>query len=325
MRDGVTPSRVFLPKGPWHTLLEFLPQRFPYVPLAVLLQRLDSGQIVDQAGQSQSRASLYQPMSWLWYYREVPDEIPVPFKLDVLYRDAHLVVVDKPHFLASIPGGRYLKETALVRLRQLLNLSQLSPIHRLDRDTAGVMLFCVDAASRGAYQTLFQSHRVQKEYEAVAPLPHGLSLPTVYRSRLEDCPDSFAVREMPGPANTQTYVELQGKVAAYSDVGVGVGVGAATDGHDLGNVANSRGDAAGGLGLYRLRPKTGHKHQLRAHMAALKIPICNDALYPDCKGHPDRGDFSQPLQLLARSIQFTDPFSGQDRCFSSARQLCLAQ
>jgi tRNA pseudouridine32 synthase/23S rRNA pseudouridine746 synthase len=294
MRDGVTPSRVFLPKGPWPTLLHFLRQRFPYVPPAILLQRLDSGQIVDQAGRPQSRTSPYRPMGWLWYYRDVPDEIPVPFALDVLYRDAHLVVVDKPHFLASIPGGRYLKETALVRLRKLLSLPELSPIHRLDRDTAGVMLFCADAASRGAYQTLFQSHRVHKEYEAVAALRPGLLLPTVYRSRLEDRPDSFAVREMPGPPNTETHVALLG-------------------------------EAAHGLGLYRLRPKTGHKHQLRAHMGALGIPICNDALYPDCKGHPDRGDFSRPLQLLARSIRFVDPFSGRDRNFASRRRLQLAR
>src|SRR3546814_2126409 len=111
MRDGVTPSRVFLPRGPWRTLLEFLRERFPYVSPDVLRQRLEAGRIVDEAGLPQSGSSPYQPLRWLWYYREVPDEIPVPFDIRILHRDAHLVVIDKPHFLASIPGGRYLKET----------------------------------------------------------------------------------------------------------------------------------------------------------------------------------------------------------------------
>src|SRR3546814_215658 len=293
MRDGGSASLVVLARGLWRSLRECLRERFPYVSPDVLRQRLEAGRIVDEAGLPQSGSSPYQPLRWLWYYREVPDEIPVPFDIRILHRDAHLVVIDKPHFLASIPGGRYLKETALVRLRKMLDLPLLAPIHRLDRDTAGVMLFCVDPDSRGAYQTLFQSRQVAKEYVAVAPLRSDLTLPMVYRSRLEACPGYFTVREATGAVNSETRIELLRE--------------------------------ASGLGFYCLRPSTGHKPQLRAHMSVLGIPVCNDVFYPEFTGHADAGDFSRPLQLLARSIEFTDPFSGRARRFESNRALRMSQ
>src|SRR5690606_1802630 len=143
------------PPGPWLTVLEFLRERFKFMPVETLRARLAQGCIVDQNGLAQQADTPYQPSNWLWYYREVPDEAPVPFELTILSRDERIVAVDKPHFLASIPGGRHLRETALTRLRHMLDLPHLTPIHRLDRDTAGVMLFCADPASRGAYQSLF--------------------------------------------------------------------------------------------------------------------------------------------------------------------------
>jgi tRNA pseudouridine32 synthase/23S rRNA pseudouridine746 synthase len=288
-RDGVAASKVFMPQGTWPSLLAFLLDRFKYMPADVLRNRLADGGIVDEAGVAQTLTSPYQPLRWLWYYREVPDETPVPFDLPVLYRDAHLVVVDKPHFLPSIPAGRHLRETALTRLRDQLDLPQLSPIHRLDRDTAGVMLFCVDQASRGAYQVLFQSRRVNKEYEAVAAVRADLRLPLVRRSRIEAMSPGFMVREVGGSPNSETHIEL----------------------------IERRGD----LGRYRLRPHTGRKHQLRLHMSALGIPVCNDRFYPELQPYRDADDFSDPLQLLARSIEFDDPFSGRRRRFESLRQL----
>ncbi|MEO6959766.1 MAG: pseudouridine synthase [Burkholderiaceae bacterium] len=288
-RDGVAASKVFMPQGTWPDLLAFLLDRFKYMPADVLRNRLAGGGIVDEEGVAQTLASPYQPLRWLWYYREVPDETPVPFDLPVLHRDAHLVVVDKPHFLPSIPAGRHLRETALTRLRDRLDLPQLSPIHRLDRDTAGVMLFCVDRASRGAYQVLFQSRQVNKEYEAVAKVRADLCLPHVRCSRIEAKLPGFMVHEVDGPPNSETRIELI--------------------------------DRRGDLGLYRLRPRTGRKHQLRLHMSALGIPICNDRFYPELQAYRDADDFSDPLQLLARAIEFDDPFSGRPRRFESQRQL----
>ncbi|RTZ45615.1 pseudouridine synthase [Candidimonas sp. SYP-B2681] len=293
LRNGVAPSRVHLPAGPWALLIDFLTERFEYVPPEVLRARLIRGDIVDQSGIAQTLDSPYQALRWLWYYREVPEEPVIPFELPVLFRDDFLVAVDKPHFLASIPGGRYLQETALTRLRASLNLPMLSPIHRLDRDTAGVLLFCADPERRGAYQTLFQTRNVQKEYEAIAPLRGDLELPIVYRSCLQPRPGAFTMHETGGEANSETRIELI--------------------------------HTAGQLGHYRLRPQTGRKHQLRAHMSALGIPICNDNFYPQLKAYAESDDFTRPLQLLARAIQFTDPISGQLRRFESPRSLAVSQ
>ena len=290
LRDGVAASRVYLPPGPWTHLLDFLLERFEYMPAHILRDRLARGDIVDDQGVPQTLGSPYRPSGWLWYYREVVNEPRVPGKLQVLHHDERLVVVDKPHFLACIPGGRYLQETALTRLRRSLDLPSVSPIHRLDRDTAGVMLFCVDPRHRGAYQGLFQSREVLKEYEAVAPLRKDLVLPLVYRSRLVNRPQAFTVHEVAGPPNSQTRIEL------ISSLGEG-------------------------WGHYRLRPHTGRKHQLRAHLSALGIPICNDRFYPELSKHADEDDFAQPLQLLARSIAFTDPITGKPQYFKSRQQL----
>ncbi|MGB6103172.1 MAG: pseudouridine synthase [Pusillimonas sp.] len=292
VRDGVAPSRVYLPRGPWTLLRDFLFQRFPHMPRATLLERLARGDIVDEAGVAQTLDSPYKAQGWLWYYREVPDETHVPFDLPVLFRDEYLVVVDKPHFLASIPGGRYLRETALIRLRQSLGLPLLSPMHRLDRDTAGVLLFCAAPQSRGAYQMLFQSREVRKEYEAIAPLCRGVEFPLIRRSRLEARPGHFTMQEVDGEANSETQIDLI--------------------------------ETMGDLARYRLYPSTGRKHQLRVHMSALGIPICNDGFYPALQPYAPDDDFSRPLQLLARAVEFVDPVSGRLRRFQSGRSLARA-
>lgn len=289
LRDGVAPSRVYLPEGPWTTLYDFLVERFAYIAPRILLERLANGDIVDAEGRAQSPDSAYLPMRWLWYYRVVDDEPVIPFDLPVLFRDDHLVVVDKPHFLASIPGGRHLHETALTRLRMALELPWLSPIHRLDRDTAGVLLFCIQPERRGAYQALFQSRDVCKVYEALAPLPADVELPRVHVSRLEQRPGHFTMREAAGEPNSRTHIEFM--------------------------------EERGGLGLYRLRPHTGRKHQLRVHMSALGLPIHNDTFYPELKHYAESDDFSRPLKLLARAIEFRDPVSGVQRRFESPRTL----
>ena len=291
-RDGVAPSRVHLPHGPWPTLIDFLVQRFPFTSPDVIRQRLVRGEIVDQYGVAQRADSVYVPNRWLWYYREVPDEPRVPFEIDILYRDERILVIDKPHFLASIPGGRYLRETALTRLRQQLDLPQLSPAHRLDRETAGVMLFTVDPACRGAYQSLFQSRDVQKTYEAVAPWREGLVFPLRHESCLAPKPSHFTMQEVPGEPNSRTLIELMRR--------------------------------HGNLALYRLSPVTGRKHQLRVHLSALGIPICNDLFYPELQPSASFDDFDTPLQLLARRIAFTDPYTNVSRIFESRRNLALA-
>lgn len=258
---------------------------------AVLRQRLERGDIVDDQGRALALDSPYTPGVRIWYYREVPDEVPVPFAATILHRDERLLVVDKPHFLATLPGGRHLRETVLSRLRVALDLPELTPIHRLDRETAGIVLFCLHAPSRGAYQQLFAERAVEKTYEAVARFRPDLALPCVHRSRLQesrrDGRHFFTMEEVAGAPNSETHIELLAQWGEWAH--------------------------------YRLRPHTGRKHQLRAHMAALGMPIKNDPWYPVVQAQKE--DYAHPLQLLAREIAFTDPVTGELRCFRSQREL----
>lgn len=290
-RDGIAPSYLWLPNGQWPSLFVFLLQRFPHVGEAVLRERIGRAELVDEQGVPIALDTPYRPGGRIWYYREVPAEMPVPFEAEILHRDERLLVVDKPHFLAMIPAGRHLHETLLVRLRKQLGLPELTPIHRLDRETAGAVMFCLDPASRGAYQRLFEQRTVRKVYEAIAPFREDLALPCVHRSRLEEGEGFFTMREVPGEPNSETRIELIARL--------------------------------GDLAHYRLAPHTGKKHQLRAHMAALGVPILNDPWYPTMQAAKG-DDFSRPLQLLAREIGFVDPLSGEPRLFSSRRTLAWA-
>lgn len=288
IRDGIAPSYLWLPEGRWPSLLEFLVQRFPHLGEAVLRERMAKGELLDEHGLAVTPATAYRQGGRVWYYREVPTERAIPFDEVILHRDAHLLVVDKPHFLPMIPSGAYLQETLLIRLRKKLDLPELTPIHRLDRETAGVVMFCLNPASRGAYQGLFEQRTVHKVYEAIAPFRADLALPLVHRSRMVAGATFFTMQEAPGEPNSETHISL----------------------------IERRDD----LARYRLAPLTGRKHQLRLHLASLGIPIRHDPFYPTVL--PDKGeDFSKPLQLLARSIAFTDPISGEPREFASQRQL----
>lgn len=289
VRDGLAPSFLHLPAGPWPSLLSFLVERFPHIDTATWRQRLQSGQVFDHAGQPHTVDSPYPANRRIWYYRDVPSEVPVPFDAPLLYRDPRLVVADKPHFLASVPGGRHVHETLLTRLRNTLATPALTAVHRLDRETAGVILYCADPTYRGAYQTLFQARAVSKEYEAIGRFNPTLALPHCRRSRLLELPGSFLMREVPGEANSETEIALIERRGAWA--------------------------------RYRLRPATGKKHQLRAHLAALGLGIYADPWYPALLPDKAADDFGQPLRLLARAIAFTDPVDGTPRRYVSTRTL----
>lgn len=287
-RHGLDAARLRLPlDGPWTTLREHLVERLTRVSPARIDEMLAEGRIVGVDGPLGIGAP-FVPGAVVWFHRDLPDEVPVPFEIDVLHRDEHLLVVDKPHFLATIPRGRHVVETALVRLRRDHGLPHLSPAHRLDRATAGVLMFVVRPEMRGAYQTLFRDRRVRKTYEAVAPVAAGLALPRTVTSRIVKERGVIAAYTVPGPPNAETLVEL----------------------------TETRGD----LGRYRLTPHTGRTHQLRLHMAELGVPIVGDDLYPEVVDTP-LDDFRRPLQLLATTLEFTDPITGVPRRFTTRRAL----
>ncbi|MCH0565482.1 MULTISPECIES: pseudouridine synthase [unclassified Streptomyces] len=290
-RHGVDAVRLRLPAaGNWATVREHLVERLTGAGPGVVEEMVAAGRVVGADGRPVAPDAAFVPGMFVWFHRELPDEVAVPFEVVVVHRDEHIVVADKPHFLATTPRGSHVTQTALARLRSELGLPALTAAHRLDRLTAGLVLFVVRPEERGAYQTLFRDRRVRKTYEAVAPYDPELTLPTTVRSRIVKERGELTAREVPGEPNAVSGVEL----------------------------IEHR---AGGLAHYRLRPATGQTHQLRVHMNTLGVPLLGDPLYPAVTAPAPAGDFRRPLQLLARELEFTDPVTGGRHRFRSARTL----
>ena len=289
VRNGVNATRLRLPaEGPWATAFEYVLERFGHVNPQGIADRFDRGEVVGIGGVPLARTTPLTEHTFIWYYRELPPEERLPVEINILHQDENLLVVDKPHFLPTTPGGMYVAESALVRLRVALDIPDLIPMHRLDRMTAGVLLFSTNPETRGKYQVLFEKRRIEKEYEAVAPVRPELGLPAVIRSRMIKSRTYLLAQEVPGEPNAETRVELL--------------------------------EEAGGLGRYRLLPHTGKTHQLRVHMASLGIGILHDPFYPVLQEQgPD--DYSKPLQLLARSVEFTDPLTKETVQYRSGLSL----
>ena len=287
-RNGVGPSCVGLPAGAWQTITDFLVERFPAINRNVWLQRMAENLVVDEFGVLVTAERPYPSHMRIYYYRAVEEEQRIPFDEVILYQDEHLIVADKPHFLPVTPSGHFLQETLLVRLKNRLGIDTLIPIHRIDRETAGLVLFSMQPTERNAYQALFRDRTVTKHYEAVAPWRDDLTFPLTRKSRIVEGVPFFRQREIAGETNSETHIDVL-----------------ATN---------------GSLARYALSPVTGKKHQLRVHMNALGLPILNDRMYPPVAVTPD-DDYALPLQLLAKSIAFDDPVTGQKRYFQSQRVL----
>lgn len=287
LRNGVGASSIVLPAGPWATMLDFLAERFPNVPREEILRRSRAGDVLDADGAPLDAGSAFRPGARLFYYRHVENEAPIPFEESILFQDDWLLIADKPHFLPMSPVGAYAAETLLARLKRRTGIATLAPMHRLDRDTAGVVAFTVKPEARGAYQRLFAGRAVEKTYEAIAADRPDLQFPLVARHRIIAGDHFMRMRVADGEPNAETRIELLAR-------------------HD-------------GLARYALHPRTGRKHQLRVQMAALGMPILNDALYPEMR--PIAQPEGAPLQLLSRALAFRDPITGAARAFQSPRQL----
>lgn len=286
--DDAVASTLQLPAGDWKTLLEGLCARFPQIDRTQWIDRFDRGRVQDALRHPLAADTPYRVGMTIHYFREVAGEALIPFGETIVHIDEHLVVADKPHFLPVAPAGAYVRETLLTRLVRRLDNPDLVPLHRLDRGTAGLVLFSANPVSRDAYQALFRERRIDKLYEAVAPALPEQAFPLLRESRIVRGEPFFRMREEPGPANATTRIELL--------------------------------EAEGEWWRYALRPVSGRKHQLRVHMAALGASIRNDRVYPDLAA-AEADDYSRPLQLLARELAFVDPLSGVPRRFESLR--CL--
>ena len=317
-------SEIIFPAG---TIAHFLAQQFPVIAAHEWSQRIAAGNVVDEHGVAVTPTRAFEAGLRIYYYRALEIEPRIPFDEVILFQDEQLVVVDKPHFLPVIPSGRYLQETLLVRLKRKLGIDTLVPIHRIDRGTAGVIVFSVQESTRGKYQQLFATRDVRKTYEAIAPINHALRFPLTHESCLAPDEHFMRMKEVPGEANSQTHFEIIRELTAPctnqlspTPTRTVASPLAPTPSHALASTL------APTFALYRLRPITGRKHQLRVHCAALEIPIVNDSMYPTFLPEPARDvpeDFSKPLQLLARTVEFTDPITGAARTFTSVRQLEL--
>lgn len=289
MRHGVSPSVVSVPQGA-PDLLDFLAQRMPGIRRGEWAERLAQGLVLQEDGQIALPHQACLPGQRFHYYRHLADEPTLPFQAQIVFEDAHLLVADKPHFMPVTPSGRYVQQSLLVQLKRLTGNADLVPLHRIDRETAGVVLLGKRPQDRDAYHALFRGHHMHKTYHAVAAAPQGLAMPEVYASRLVPGEPFFRTKEVAGVPNSTTRIR----------------------------VVRTQGARA----LYQLEPVTGKRHQLRVHMNALGLPIEGDAFYPHVLRGPDAPeDYSQPLQLLAHSVAFLDPISQQERRFSSGQHL----
>ena len=303
LRHGVSPSTVGIPANTQLSAIEFLVQRFPAISHEVWLQRFLEGSIFNAKGVNMAPDQNLLGETHLRYFRHIADEPTLPFTAQVIFQDEHLVVADKPHFMPVTPGGPYVQQSLLVQLKQTLNLPELSPIHRIDRETAGLVVFSVRAEDRNAYQELFRLRQVQKTYEAISEAPESSPLqpefPLTYKSTLVNDAQFFKMRELTAAEysssesyNSETWIDCVARLESS------------------------------GLARYILKPVTGQRHQLRVHMNALGLPILGDQFYPLVKRQGgEKDNFEQALQLLAKTISFVDPLAGITREFSSELKL----
>ena len=291
--EGVSSSRVYLPAGKHYpSLLDFFISQFPHIEKSEWEARFNEGLVMTPDGQPVRAQDAYQPNTHLIYFRRLAKEPEIPFEEEILFQDAHIVVADKPHFLPVTPSGLYLHQTLLNRLKKKTGVQTLSPIHRIDRDTAGLVIFSVNPSERSQYQNLFRDRVVKKVYEAIAPYSAALekNLPMIYQSRLEESEHFLQMREVEGAPNADTEIEIMEVSKPWAK--------------------------------YRLTPGSGKKHQLRCHLNSLGIPIKGDQIYPILTPYQEYDlDFSNPLQLLAKEIHFKDPISNESRSFFSKRSL----
>lgn len=283
--DGVRPSAITVPRGDWPDALSFLVAHFPNITAYTWRQRFALHRVLDDNGQPLAADAPCREGLRLHYFREVVDEPPAFSAWRVVHRDAHLLVIDKPPFVPVTPAGRFVQQSLLVQLQRETDIVDVAPLHRIDRLTAGLVMFSLRSDSRAHYQRLFANHAINKGYDALSATRVGDDFPRRRMSRLARGEPFFRRQEVKGQPNSETVIEVTERGARGT--------------------------------RFRLMPVTGRTHQLRVHMAALGAPLLNDPWYPDLlppqDDNPDR-----PLQLVARSLTFTDPLTGATRFFESA-------
>jgi tRNA pseudouridine32 synthase/23S rRNA pseudouridine746 synthase len=285
------PSVVTMPavEKPYPSIVEFLCRTFPAISRDRWTQRMRDGKVLNDRGEPITADTPYSPSKRIFYFREIDNEPVIPFAEQILFQDDELLVACKPHFLPVIPGGRYVEECLLNRLRHRTGIADLAPLHRLDRETAGIVIFSVNPNTRGLYHELFMRGKVEKTYHAQAEVNQTpRENQWTVANRIVRGEPAFRMKTVPGIVNACSHIQLL--------------------------------EVKGNRGLFSLQPVTGKTHQLRLHLSGLGFRIINDRVYPELQPQTE-DDFGQPLQLLAKRIRFHDPVSGQDREFRSKREI----
>lgn len=293
MRNGITASCVYLPTDPTYpTYLDFLSKKFLHISRQEWQTRICDGLVFTENGHSIGLEDRYHGQQHLYYYRHLTTETEIPFAHSILFENEHIIVVDKPHFLVVSPTGQYVQQTLLTRLKHQFNNPELSPIHRLDRETAGLIVFSKKCVTRGQYQQLFAEKQIQKTYHAIAKYNPALHFPKRFSAYMCKGRPFYTMRIDEGVDNSHTDIAIIEKNQEWAK--------------------------------YQLTPITGKQHQLRVHMNALGLPLRYDTFYPEVQ-HAATDDFSKPLQLLAKQLSFRDPVSKVFFNFSSEQELLLPE
>jgi tRNA pseudouridine32 synthase / 23S rRNA pseudouridine746 synthase len=292
MGRASTASVVTIPAGESldKTVLDFIAGRFPSVSREKWHERIRDGKILFDGGVAVTEAALCRPQARLHYFREVEAEPVIPFREEILFADDNILVACKPHFLPVHPAGRYVNESLVNRLRVRTGNPDLVPVNRLDRETAGLVLFSARKETRKPYYMMFTRRKVRKAYEALAQVE---AMPdcrewTVETKIVKGSPWFVCRNEECGEPNSRSLIRLV--------------------------------DVKDGVGRFDMEPFTGRQHQLRLHMATIGFPVLNDPWYPAVQPEQKKG-FDHPLQLLAKKLEFKDPLSGKEMQFESPRVL----
>ncbi len=274
---------------PYPSILAFLSRRFPRIDREIWRERILQGKVLDDQGNLITLETAYLPHKRVFYFREVETEPVIPFSEGLIFQNDHLLVSCKPHFLPVTPGGAYVAECLLNRLGRRTGNNELVPIHRIDRETAGIVMFSTNPETRGLYNQLFADGRVKKRYQAIAEYPgSGKEDRWIVKNRIEVGQPWFRMATSQGEPNACSIIKLI--------------------------------ETRGQIARFMLSPLTGKTHQLRLHMSGLGFRILNDRLYPELQAKRD-DDFNKPLQLLAKTISFIDPVTGKAMEFRSQREL----
>ena len=291
MGISLYPATVTMPvvDKPYPTVLAFLCERFPRITGDCWERRIAQGKVLGEDGRPITGAGSYAPQKRIFYFREVEQETVIPFEERILFHNEELLVACKPHFLPVTPGGAYVEECLLHRLRRSTGNDDLVPLHRIDRETAGIVLFSANRATRSRYGELFLAGLVEKSYLALSAAAGdpGEGVWQVENRMVKGDP-WFRMKTVPGTVNARSLIELAG--------------------------------VADGIARFRLNPLTGKTHQLRVHLAGLGFGILNDRYYPELQPE-SADDYDRPLQLLAKRVRFRDPVTGRVLEFESPREL----